>query len=121
MKHLKLIVSTGLLLLVLGCAEPGRNAEVGTSDSVDESVDVQDASNDVRSILGQAESAYAAAEAKNHAWVITGRLLTSASEALEAGNEAAAMVEAKRALFTAQASVTQANKEETAWRGRVPK
>jgi len=48
-------------------------------------------------------------------------LLASARENLLVGDEEAAMADAKRALFTAEASVLQANKPDSDWQARVPR
>ena len=74
----------------------------------------------VLDIIDEAQVAHQTAFDQDHAWTITAQLLASAKDKLARGDENAAMVDAQRALFTANASVAQANKEKNAWKGRVP-
>ena len=46
-------------------------------------------------------------------------MLEAAEIALATGDEETAMIAAKRALFTAEASLTQAETQEIAWQARV--
>jgi hypothetical protein len=109
MNRAKLCVGLFLLFLLGACAGHDNRAGSVTLDQ------------DIRAILSEADVAYKAAKAKNHSWTMTARLLASAREALSAGNETTALVDAERALLTAQASLQQANKEENEWLTRVPK
>lgn len=73
----------------------------------------------VQEIIDQAQTVYQSAKDHDHAWTITTQLLTSARDKLATG-DATAMADAQRALFTARASLTQATKEMSAWKYRVP-
>jgi len=106
MHKTKLICVVGALMLASACGEP-------------ESVDaVPEATAAV--VIDQARAAYELARQKQHAWTLTGDLIESASVALAKNDETQALVDAKRALFTANASLAQAEKEQQAWRSRVP-
>jgi hypothetical protein len=90
----------------------------GRSESEPESVDaLPEATAAV--VIDQARAAYELARQKQHAWTLTADLIESASIALANNDEAQALVDAKRALFTANASLAQAEKEQHAWRSRV--
>jgi len=69
----------------------------------------------------RAREQYEASKTAGHAWIKTGKLLTGASEALEAGNFPAALSLAQQAETLAQASLAQAKAEQEAWRQRLPK
>jgi hypothetical protein len=90
----------------------------GRSESEPESVDaLPEATAAV--VIDQARAAYELARQKQHAWTLTAGLIESASIALANNDETQALVDAKRALFTANASLAQAEKEQHAWRSRV--
>jgi hypothetical protein len=105
MHKVKLICVVGALMLTSACGEP-------------ESVDaVPEATAAV--VIDQARVAYELARQKQHAWTLTADLIDSAGVALANNDEVQALVDAKRALFTANASLAQAEKEQHAWRSRV--
>ena len=105
MHKTKLICVVGALMLTSACGQP-------------ESVDVvPEAAAAV--VIDQAQAAYELARQKQHAWTLTADLIESASVALANNDESQALVDAKRALFTANASLAQAEKEQQAWRSRV--
>ena len=109
MHKAKLICVVGALMLTSACGQP---------ESEPESVDaVPEASAAV--VIDQARAAYELARQKQHAWTLTADLIESASVALASNDETQALVDAKRALFTANASLAQAEKEQHAWRSRV--
>ena len=120
MSHIKLLFGAWSLFAVVGCTQPDHDrTAAGTAETVTAATAA--AGEDIKGVLMRAESAYRVAKEKDHAWIVTDRLLASANAALTAGNEERAMVDAKRALFTAQASIAQANKEGNDWRSRVPR
>ena len=75
----------------------------------------------VANMIAEAEAVYQEAKSLEHAWIITKTHLKMAKTALAQGDELQAMAAAKRALLTANASVKQAQVENTAWSGRVIK
>ena len=100
-----------LSLLLVACAQPDTDA-----------VDI--ASNKplpVLNIIAEAQAAHQTAIDQQHAWSKTSQLLASAKDKLHRGDESAARVDAQRALFTANASVAQADREKHAWIRRVPR
>ena len=104
-----------LSLLLVACTQPDT-ASVDTAvekGAPDKPVSVLD-------IIDEAQVVHQTAFDQDHAWTITAQLLASAKDKLASSDENAAMVDAQRALFTANASVAQANKEKNAWKGRVP-
>lgn len=103
MKVTSLLIFVLPLLLIVACAEPDKPAD------------------SIQDIIGQAQAAHQTAAEQGHAWTRTSQLLASAKDKLSKGEERAAMVDAQRALLTANASVAQAANEEIAWKGRVPK
>ncbi len=108
-----------LSLLLVACTQP----DTGSVDTaVDTAVDkgAPDKPVSVLDIIDAAQGAHQTAFDQDHAWTITAQLLASAKDKLASSDENAAMVDAQRALFTANASVAQANKEKNAWKGRVP-
>ena len=110
-----LLVFVCVSSMVFGCAErEASSSDAGTS--------TEEASNveSVQAVIEQAEAAYAMAKEKQHAWTVTTRLLEAARKAQASGDESAAMVAANRALFTAEASIAQADSEEADWHSRVP-
>ena len=116
MHKAKLICVVGALMLTSACSQP----EPESVDAVPEAsaAVVPEASAAV--VIDQARAAYELARQKQHAWTLTGDLIESASVALAKNDETQALVDAKRALFTANASLAQAEKEQQAWRSRVP-
>ena len=113
-----LLTVISLSLIVVGCTEsetlkrevPADKAVAGRSA----------AHENAAGVLAKAKSIYAEAKGKEHSWTITARMIETAEKALATGDEDAAMIAAKRALFTAEASLTQAETQETAWQARVP-
>lgn len=104
-----------LSLALVACTQP----DTGSADTaVDKGAPDKPVS--VLDIIDEAQGAHQTAFDQDHAWTITAQLLASAKDKLASGDENAAMVDAQRALFTANASVAQANKEKNAWKGRVP-
>ncbi len=74
----------------------------------------------IEDLIRQAESLHIEAQQKEHAWVVTHRLILEARAALSAGRIDDAKSIATRAVQTAQASVDQADREQAAWSARVP-
>ena len=102
-----------LTLLLVACAEPDSGSGSGDKTVSDKPMSVLD-------IIDEAQAAHETAIEQDHAWTKTSQLLASAKDKLASGDESAAMEDAQRALFTANASVAQANREKNAWKGRVP-
>ncbi len=73
----------------------------------------------VEDTLERAEAVYERALALEHGWSVTRPLMDDVRAALAAGDEAAALVAAERALLTAEKSLEQALAEAEAWRDRV--
>lgn len=119
--NLRLFVGIWSLLMTVACTQPDHDTTA--TGSVNETLTsaTGTAVEDIQPILDRARAAYKAAKEKDHAWIVTARLLVSANEALIAGDAETAMVDAKRALFTAQASIAQAEKEGNDWQTRVPR
>jgi len=91
----------------------------GCSESQESGVAAQ--GNAVQSLIDQAIAADQLAQQRQHAWIITDELLQDAITAQAANDEVAAKAAAERALFTANAALAQADKEQLAWRARVPR
>jgi hypothetical protein len=70
--------------------------------------------------IRQAESVYNEARSVDHGWVITHKLLEEAKAALEDDQVMNADELSKKALRTANASVTQSIKEKEVWHSRMP-
>lgn len=123
MINLRLFVGIWSLLMTVACTQPDQDTTATAAGSVNETLTSATgiAVEDIQPILDRARAAYKAAKEKDHAWIVTARLLVSANEALIAGDAETAMVDAKRALFTAQASIAQAEKEGNDWQTRVPR
>ena len=118
MKNMVFFVVTCSFIILAGCSDPSKDL---ASAEVDESSSVALEVVEIQILLSNADSVYETAKEKEHAWIITSRLLASARENLLVGDEEAAMADAKRALFTAEASVLQANKPDSDWQARVPR
>ena len=119
MKNMRLFFLACSVIVFDGCSEPRENsagAQVREASRVASEID-----QDIQSILSEAQALYESAQEKEHAWIVTRKLLASAREGLSSGDQDAAMVDAKRALITAQASVVQADKPASDWRARVPR
>ena len=107
-----------LSLMIVGCTESETlKREVPADKNVSSRSSV---SEDAASVLARAKSIYAEAKVKQHSWTITARMVEAAEIALATGDEETAMIAAKRALFTAEASLTQAETQDAAWQARVP-
>ena len=102
----RLMFVVGTLMLTAACSEPKSVGVVADSGAA--------------VVIEQARAAYVLAQQKQHAWTMTGELIEAADKALAQNDEGQALVAAKRALFTANASLVQADKEQQAWRSRVP-
>ena len=70
--------------------------------------------NEVQALIDQATAADQLARQRQHAWTLTSDLLQDAIIAQGANDEVAAKVAAERALFTANAALAQADKEQQA-------
>jgi len=97
------------LVLLVACAEPEKSP---SADAARETV---------QEVISKAEATYQEAKSLGHAWTKTSGFIHAAKSALAAGNKEDAKIAADRALYTARASVNQANKEKDAWRDRVIK
>jgi len=112
-----LIAGICTVLMITGCGESEtlKRETTATARGNDNSHDQGAAS-----VLAEAEMIYAKAKEKQHSWTITAKMIDATKKALAEGDENAAMIAAKRALFTAEASLTQAQSQEVAWQARVP-
>ena len=118
-----LLICLSLSLIIVGCTESETlKREVSADKAVagDSSTGDRSDGENAAGVLARAKSIYAEAKEKEHAWVITARMIGAAEKELATGEEDAAMIAARRALFTAEASLTQAETQEAAWRARVP-
>lgn len=106
------IILTMMLVILAGCAQPEPVQST--------SAQANGGRAEVEQIIAQANETYQLAKEKQHAWTVTGRLLTSARAELQQGEVEAAKMTAQRALFTAEASVAQAKTQAEAWQARVP-
>jgi hypothetical protein len=105
-----------LSLLLVACAQP----DTGSIDKPVTDKSISEIPRSVLAIIDEARAAHQTAIEQDHAWTRTSQLLASARDKLAMGDESAARADAQRALFTADASVAQANREKNAWKGRVP-
>jgi len=111
MHKARLVCVVVALMLTSACGQPEPESELESVNAVPEA--------SAAMVIDQARAAYELARQKQHAWTLTADLIESASVALASNDEAQALVDAKRALFTANASLAQAEKEQHAWRSRV--
>lgn len=120
-----LIANICILLLMTGCTEsetltrelPGNTRAINRGATNNGAVE---ASEGAAEILLKAKLVYLKAKEKQHAWTITARMMEAAEKALASGDEKAAVNAATRALFTAEASLAQAESQAIAWQARVP-
>lgn len=75
---------------------------------------------DPAATLAKADAVYEKALALGHGWSVTQPLIDEAHAALAGGDQLKAQALADRALLTAEQSLEQAEREQTAWRSRVP-
>ena len=108
MNNLMILLLLTLTFVVSGCSEPQESGVAAQG-------------NEVQSLIDQAIAADQLAHQRQHAWIITDELLQDAITAQAANDEVAAKAAAERALFTANAALAQADKEQLAWRARVPR
>ena len=114
---IKALTLLGVLsLLLVSCAQP----DTGSVDKAMSNKPMPDKRRSVPDIIDEAQTAHQTAIDQDHAWTKTSQFLASAKGKLARGDESAARADAQRALFTANASVAQANREKNAWKGRVP-
>ena len=108
MNNLMILLLLTLTFVVSGCSESQESGVAAQG-------------NEVQSLIDQAIAADQLAQQRQHAWIITDELLQDAITAQAANDEVAAKAAAERALFTANAALAQADKEQLAWRSRVPR
>ena len=100
----------------------GLGACTGSSEGVTAAGETAaDETRDVNALLADAVAADQRAAESLHAWTKTSRLIEKSRRLLAEGQDEAALETARRALFIAEASVAQAEREKTAWQARVPK
>ena len=121
-------------LLLVACTDPNteqsaeqsaensaeQNTEKGAEQSSNQSGD-KDPALLARAALDRAQAQYDASRQAGYAWARTPGLLESATEKFEAGDFPAATSTADQATRLADASLTQAQAEQTAWLDRFPK
>jgi len=120
-----LIANICILLMMSGCTEsetltrelPGNTGAINKGATNNGAVEAREGAAE---ILLKAELVYLKAKEKQHAWSITTRMMEDAEKALSSGDEKAALNAATRALFTAEASLAQAESQAIAWQARVP-
>jgi len=93
---------------------------VGLLSGCDAPQDPQDPAASAQQAIEQAEARYQQSWAAGHAWSPTKARLHNAQEAFAAKDYAAALTEAERALALADASLAQAQAEQSAWQDRFP-
>ena len=111
------LLLTLLLTPGFGCAEPQKTETAPHTSTTNISAPAPGPAE----IIAQAESIYQQAKAAQYAWIVTGTQLAIARKALVEGHAEAALTAARRALFTAKASLLQGEKESEVWQNRVPK
>lgn len=74
----------------------------------------------INQLLTQAESLHQQAQKDFHGWAVTPKLITESKQAIEDGNLEKATTLAQRAIRTAAASVSQAEREKKDWQARLP-
>ena len=117
-----LCVSIGLLNLLAGCTEPQKVEQVPLTE-FSANGQLKSTMADTKSleeIMAEAQSVYEQAKAREHSWIVTAKHLAGARKHLAEGDRDAALVQARRALLTAKASLEQADIESKAWKARVP-
>jgi len=118
-KLTKSLISICMITLLAACGDSGHQVESAEQGQVHQENTAPKSS--VAEILAEAERVYALAKEREHAWTITRKHIKKAREALSAGHTEAALESAERALNTAKASLTQAERESVAWKERVLK
>lgn len=114
-RFLKKNLSVILAVLLVSCAEPKDDKALSSQ--------VENANSNTRvlEILEKAEKVHEHAVMKEHAWTVTVNHIQAARNALASGDTEDALLSANRALLTANASLSQADREEKAWQARVLK
>ena len=118
-----ILVGISLLMTIVGCTESEtlkREVVTDKNGANARSSSASAASENAISVLAKAKGIYTEAKEKEHAWTITANMMAVAEKALAADDEDAALIAAKRALFTARASLTQAETQKVMWQTRVP-
>ena len=114
-RFLKKSLSVIVAVLLVSCAEPKDDKALSSQ--------VENANSNTRvlEILEKAEKVHEHAVMKEHAWTVTVNHIQAARNALASGDTEDALLSANRALLTANASLSQADREEKAWQARVLK
>jgi len=116
--------ASGILVLFSVFLLTGCGDDQAVDSSVPVEAEMAQPSTDETSTAAMIEKAralYEEAELKEHAWLVTSRSIDAATQALADNDDEAARVAAKLAIFTAQASLQQAETEAMSWKSRVPK
>ena len=113
MKKSILLLGICSVLLLGACSETPmadvEQKEVVTNDTAS-----------IQVIIDEAQAKFAQAQQQQHAWSSTADLLRSATAALANGDLENARKDSHRALLTANASLAQAKKQQSAWRNNIP-
>ncbi|MFT5209764.1 MAG: hypothetical protein ACI9CE_001487 [Flavobacterium sp.] len=104
-----------MALFLSSCTEQEQVSETSSKNMI------ADSNPSVVEVIEKAETLYAQAVEKEHGWTITTVHIKTAREALAAGHTEEAIDAADRALRTAEASLSQAEREGNAWQARVLK
>jgi len=100
-------------VLLVSCAEPKEDKALNSqAENINSNTSVLE-------ILEKAEKVHEHAAIKEHAWTVTVNHIQAARNALASGDTEDALLSANRALLTANASLSQADREEKAWQARV--
>jgi len=121
MKILNIFPITVPLLAVLLLAACTDQSQEQSQEQSNEQSAAEDPALLAREALDQAQAQYDASRQAGHVWARTPVLLKSATEALAAGDFSGAISAADQATRLADASLTQAQAEQTAWLHRFPK
>lgn len=110
-----------LMIAITSCAEPSENktSESESTKTVVTTIDNKEQS--IADILAQAEQKYSEAKTLEHAWKATRAQIVIAHEALKENDQEKAKDAATRALFTANASLKQAQRGKEDWLTHVVK
>jgi hypothetical protein len=114
----KTILAISLLLLLTGCDGTGAKQNPDASSQTTGQPTGQQAA---QHAIDKAQIRYSDSQAAGHAWLQTKVHLQSAKQALQENQFAQAQARAERALALADASLNQAQAEQSAWRDRFPR
>jgi hypothetical protein len=109
-----------IVVFLTSCSEPASLKESAENPAQTQPVSEEPKLNSARALIDEAELVHAESKGLSHAWIKTQQLMDEAENLLASGDEANAVIVARRALFVAKASLSQAIKEGQSWQSRVP-